>query len=79
MKTPEQRQATDRQNAVTDAADPIAEYLHKYVQKPDYNGQETGLMADVNLAVLMRLTTMATEAAEERALDEKADLQGTRY
>ena len=65
-------QATDRQNAVTDAAEVIAEYLHSYDM-----AVTKAFMEEVNLAVLMRLTTLATEAAEE--LDEKADREGARY
>ena len=81
-KTPEQRQATDRQNAVTDAADPIAEYLWAYYRRSNLSyedGDCAPMLSDVSLAVQERLTELAEEAAKEAALDAKAEEAGLRY
>ena len=73
-KTPEQRQATDRRNAVTDAAEALAEYLCSY------RSEDTEIFfANVIDAVSLRIAVMATEAAKEAALDAKAEEAGLRY
>ena len=82
MKTPEQRQATDRRNALTDAADPIAEYLVRIGYDDDAAGSSeviTKLMTDLLAHVGLRLHELAEEAAREAALDAKAEELGLRY
>ena len=59
-KTPEQRQATDRQNAVTDAADPIAEYWRRY---GDLDWHK--MMDEITYAARDRRCEMDMEAAKD--------------
>ena len=76
------RQATDRQNAVTDAADPIAEYLWAYYQHTNLSYEDRDcsvLLHDVETTIVHRLAEKATEAAKEASLDAKAEELGLRY
>ena len=79
------RQATDRQNAVTDAAEAIAEYLFTWGKREEKGrtawsiSVPQNILDDVVNSSGDRLSEMWATAAKELSLDWKAEEQGKKY
>tara|TARA_R110000751_G_scaffold173473_1_gene279936 strand:+ start:153 stop:383 length:231 start_codon:yes stop_codon:yes gene_type:complete len=68
-----------RRNAIDDAAEAMAEYLHIWSGSMTQEGMAATMLDEVGYAVTVRLVEMADEAAQERALELRAEQQGARY
>ncbi len=65
---------TEHRNTVTDAAETIAEYWHRYGDLDWHR-----MMDEITYTARDRLIEMDMETAKERALDAKAEELGLRY